>query len=77
VEYTYACKDFEGLSYLYRSYAQAHDADRRIYLFDPKLQANFEELDPTESYAAAYNSIPAYDEDEESQLLGMLAMPIN
>ena len=75
VEYTYACKDFEGLSYLYRSYAQAHDADRRIYLFDPKLQANFEELDPTESYAAAYNSIPAYDEDEESKLLGMLAMP--
>ena len=75
VKYTYAHKDFEGLSCLYKTEAQAQDVDKRIYLFDPKLQANFKELEPTDSYVAAFKSIPAYDEDEENQLLGMLAMP--
>lgn len=73
--YTNACKDFEGLCYLYRTDAKAQDVDKRIYLFDPKLQMNIEKLDPDEAYTAAYKSIPAYDEDEENQLLGMLVMP--
>lgn len=74
-DYTYACKDFEGLCYLYKADAKAQDVDKRIYLFNPKLQTNIKELDPDEAYAAAFNSIPAYDEDEENQLLGMLGMP--
>lgn len=74
-DYTNACKDFEGLSYLYKANLKAQNVDKRIYLFDPKLQVNFENLTPTESYAAAFNSIPAYDEDEENQVLGMLGTP--
>lgn len=74
-DYTYACKDFEGLCYLYKADAKTQDVDKRIYLFNPKLQTNIKELDPDEAYAAAFNSIPAYDEDEENQLLGMLGMP--
>lgn len=74
-DYTNACKDFEGLCYLYKTNVEAQDVDKRIYLFDPKLQTNIKELDPDESYTAAYKSIPAYDEDEENQLLGMLGMP--
>lgn len=74
-DYTNACKDFEGLCYLYKTNVEAQDVDKRIYLFDPKLQTNIKELDPDESYTAAFKSIPAYDEDEENQLLGMLGMP--
>ena len=76
--YTYACKDLEGLCYLYKTNVQAQDSDKRIYLFDPKLQTNIEEIVPdAKTYAAALESLPAYDEDEENQLLGMLAMPNN
>ena len=73
--YTNVYKDLKGVSYLYKSTANVHDVDKRIYLFDPKLQGNFKDLIPAESYAAAFNSIPKYNEDEENQLLGMLGMP--
>ena len=75
VNYTYAYKDYEKFCCLFESVSPAQSVDKRIYLFDPKIQANFEELDPAESYVAAFNSIPAYDEEEENRLLGMLAMP--
>lgn len=73
VEYRNSCEDLECYAYLCKG--KVEDVDKRIYLFDPKLQGNFDSLNPEESYTAAFNSIPAYDEDEESQLLGLLAMP--
>lgn len=74
-DYTYACKDYEGMCYLYKTDVNVQDVDKRIYLFDPKLQMNINEFDPDEAYTAAFKSIPAYDEDEENQLLGMIGMP--
>lgn len=75
-DYTNACKDFEGLCYLYKKDVKPQDVDKRIYLFDPRLQTNIKNIVPdAKTYAAAFESLPAYDEDEENQLLGMLAMP--
>lgn len=77
-DYTNACKDFEGLCFLYKKDVRPQDTDKRIYFFDPRLQTNIESIVPdAKTYAAAYESLPVYDEDEENQLLGMLAMPNN
>lgn len=73
VKYTYFCKEFRGLFCLYNTNTALSDVDKRIYLFDPKFQGNFESLKPEDSYKAAYNSMPTYDEEEEMQLRGMLA----
>ncbi|MCD7716051.1 MAG: hypothetical protein LUI39_06340 [Lachnospiraceae bacterium] len=73
--YKYAQEDLEGLCCFYRTAVKAEDIDKRILLFNPRAQANLENLKVEDSYKAAYASIPAYDEDEECELLGMLGNP--
>lgn len=73
-KYTYLYKDLRGLSYLYKT-IEVPDVDKRICIFDPKHQGNFDSLNPEESYKAAYNSISIYNDDEENELLGMIAQP--
>ena len=74
VEYRNAYQDLDCCAYLCKG--KVEDVDRRIYLFNPKLQnLKFDELDVDESYTAVANSLGNYDEEEEKQLLKMLGDP--
>lgn len=69
-DYQYLENDLIGCAYLYRT----DGIDRRILTFHPDFQANFK-YDEDDAYAAASDQIFKYDEDEEAELLTMLADP--
>ena len=69
-EYRNASKDLLGFSVLHR----VEGIDQRILTFHPKFQANFK-YEEDEVYASFYEKISAYDEQEEIELVKMLADP--
>lgn len=69
-EYRNESKDLLGFSVLHR----VEGIDQRILTFHPKFQANFK-YEEDEVYASFYEKISAYDEQEEIELVKMLADP--
>ena len=63
-------KDFIGFAVLHR----IEGVDQRILTFHPKFQTNFQ-YEEEDAYAAFYEKISAYNEQEEIELVKMLADP--